>query len=166
MKKLLFFTGLSLILCSGFCFHKFYVSHTQIEYNTAEKSLQVSVKIFTDDLETALKKAGYPDTYLGTEKQHPAATSRVNEYLEKGFTLMIPGEKYARHFVGFEKEADVTWCYIEYNGLKKTPESVNITSTLLTEVFSDQINIIDMKINGKQHTEMLTRTSNNVVITP
>ncbi len=41
---------------TAFSLHPYYMSVTEIEYKPAEKEVQVACKIFTDDLEEALKK--------------------------------------------------------------------------------------------------------------
>ena len=37
--------------------HAFHTSLTEIQYNAKEKSLEISIRMFTDDLEAALTKA-------------------------------------------------------------------------------------------------------------
>jgi hypothetical protein len=54
MKKLLFF--ISIILLCSFSMHKFYVSMYQVNYNANAKRIEITTRIFIDDINTALEK--------------------------------------------------------------------------------------------------------------
>ena len=59
MKKNLlrfFLPLLSIVLLSSFAWHKFYVSVTQIDYVPNKKRIEITHRIFIDDLEKALEK--------------------------------------------------------------------------------------------------------------
>jgi len=62
-----------LVVFSSFSAHKFYVSVTQVVYNEATKTIELSSRIFIDDLEKALQKRHQTKLYLDTPKQHPEA---------------------------------------------------------------------------------------------
>lgn len=66
MKKALFFTVLLslLFLTSSFVTHKFYLSVYQIEHNTTKKRVEVTARIFIDDIEKAMKDKYKKDFYL------------------------------------------------------------------------------------------------------
>ena len=60
MKKkfLRYFTPIILVvLLSSFAWHKFYVSVTQIDYVPNKKRIEITHRIFIDDLEKALEKS-------------------------------------------------------------------------------------------------------------
>ena len=70
--RFLFFGSLILIF-TGFS-HKFYVSLVQVQFNPENKALEITMKIFTDDLEYAI--SGSKLSYgLGTETEPPQADS-------------------------------------------------------------------------------------------
>ena len=56
VRRLSFLTVFTLCL-TAFSFHPYYMSVTEFVYNPAEKEVQVSCKIFTDDLEETLRLA-------------------------------------------------------------------------------------------------------------
>jgi hypothetical protein len=55
VRRLFFLTAIAFGLMA-FSLHPYYMSVTEFEYKPAEKEVQVSCKIFTDDLEATLKK--------------------------------------------------------------------------------------------------------------
>lgn len=55
--------------------HPFFVSMTDIKYNPNDKDLEISVRIFTDDLENVLRK--YTTTKV--DILHPADQEQMNQ---------------------------------------------------------------------------------------
>jgi hypothetical protein len=47
-------------------------------------------------------------------------------------------------FIGKEVEVDVTWIYAEIP-LTEAPTSLRLQNSILTELFSDQVNIVNFK---------------------
>ena len=68
MKTKLFSLVVFLIL-QAFTSHKYYVSTTHINYIPQSESLQITLHVFTDDMEELLVTSIIPPTHgLGTEK--------------------------------------------------------------------------------------------------
>ena len=107
----------------SFTGHKFYVSHYRIDYK--DNSLQLTAKIFTDDLEKVISTPNR--SYRINEKESTDTLNRVlNAYLQKHLRLKADGSPVTLQWVGFEKEADVTWLYLEMGSLKKAPASLHV----------------------------------------
>ncbi len=73
--------------------HPFYMSVTEIRYNQPRKSLEVSCRIFTDDLENALKKYNKTSLDIIKPKDRPAVDSMIARYLRQHFALSADGKK-------------------------------------------------------------------------
>src|SRR5687768_6597088 len=58
-------------------FHPFFVSTTEINHNAADKNLEISCRIFTDDFETTLTKAYQSKVDLFKPKD----TAAVDRYI-------------------------------------------------------------------------------------
>ena len=57
MNKLkLLIATCTLVLICGFSVHKFYVGVFQVDYFKEKKSVQITARLFIDDLEKALQK--------------------------------------------------------------------------------------------------------------
>ncbi|MCF6333363.1 MAG: hypothetical protein L3J11_08765 [Draconibacterium sp.] len=62
--------------------HPFYVSICQVDYNKENQSLEISVKIFANDLLVALEKAGATKIFLGEKKENPETDKFIFNYLK------------------------------------------------------------------------------------
>ena len=139
----------SVLLSVNLLWHPFHVSVTDIQHNAQEKSVQVSQKIFLDDLEVGLKKF-YKLEYLDTYKpEDPVALdSLVGKYLKRKVFFTINGKEHSFKYLGSEVEGDARWCFYEITGVEKV-DKVDITNVTLMEVFDDQQNIVHFKSKGK-----------------
>ena len=84
LKTLLLRYSVILILAPLFAFtlmHKFYVSVTNIQYSEEDNSLQITSRIFIDDLENVLEERYGVIMNLATEKE----SGEANFYIEKSF---------------------------------------------------------------------------------
>lgn len=125
--------------------HDFHVSKCMVEYSAPDRALQVSMHLFIDDLEEALRREGADKLYICTNKEAPTAEAHMLTYLQKHFQLVVNGQSYDYEFIGKELSEDLqaVWCYLEITGLSKV-ESLTITNDILMEVFDDQRNIINI----------------------
>jgi hypothetical protein len=105
--------------------------------------MEVSMRIFPDDLDRALLQKTGIQTQLGTELEAPSADSLLGAYLLECFSVKINGEKAEFHFLGKEPEADAIWCYLESEPVSQ-PQTVSIFHDLLTEIFPEQVNIVQV----------------------
>ncbi|WP_212568036.1 DUF6702 family protein [Dyadobacter psychrophilus] len=135
--------------------HDYHVSVTQMQYNPALKTFEVSIRMFTDDLERALSQRGLAQ---GNEKQRVVIKNDdkndplVERYVLKSFVLTDSQKKpVAIKYVGKEQEEDATWVYLEIpfqgplNGCK-------LQNSTLMEVFDDQVNMTNIKNASEKRT--------------
>jgi hypothetical protein len=125
--------------------HDFHVSKCLVEYNEAERALQVSMHIFIDDLEEALRRQGADQLFICTEREAADAETHLQRYLEQNFRLQANGEPVAYEFLGKEISDDLAavWCYLEVTGVDRL-EQLTVTNRILTEVYDDQKNIVSV----------------------
>lgn len=133
--------------------HEFYVSITDIRYNANNESLEITFKIFTDDFEKALETVNGERIFIGTDKEHKETDAFIEKYLKKSFSVSVDNRGYDLVYIGKEVEIDMTYCYIEVLGVNNI-EEIEVTSTLLTDVFDGQKNIVHIK-KGKIKRSML-----------
>jgi len=126
--------------------HDFHVSSTYGEFK--DQNLQFTAKVFTDDLEEAIEKLSQQKMALGSPDEPKNASKLIAQYLEKNFSLELNGEKQALKFVGFEVELDITYLYFEYT-FAQAPKSFTVKNTLLFSSFTDQSNLVNIKLNDK-----------------
>ena len=136
--------------------HPYHVSVCDIVYNQEAQAIQISQRIFLDDLEEALQLSNDDPKFILMEDS-TTSHQYLEAYFQEHFTLVINGDQAAYDFLGGEIEDDAIWCYIEVAEVSKL-ESIALTSTLLTEVFDDQKNLVHFKVSGDKKSFILTET--------
>lgn len=124
--------------------HDFHVSTTYGEFKT--KQLQLTTKIFTNDLEAVLEELNAQKMALGTPQENKAAQTFIAAYLKNNFSLDLNGQVQKLKFIGFEVELDITYIYFEYN-FSEVPKEFTVKNTLLFNSFNDQSNLVNIKLN-------------------
>jgi hypothetical protein len=132
-----------LLIGGGWLMHKFYVSLTEVRYNPATERIEVSMRIFPDDLDRALLQKTGIHTQLATELEPPGADSILMDYLLESFYIVVNGEAAPLHYLGKEQEADAIWCYLESEKIAQ-PVTLKVYQKLLTERFDEQVNIVQV----------------------
>jgi hypothetical protein len=133
-------------------FHKFHVSVTQIEYNQKEQCAEITIRVFADDLENALSQHAKRRVKLdpATANKDKQVGETVLAYLRSAFEMKTKtGRPVKFGWVGMEWQADMFWLYVEgklTNGL----EGAQLRNKVFQELFDDQVNIVNSKIDGKQ----------------
>ena len=137
--------------------HEFHLSKCIIECNDEAKAIQVSLHIFIDDLEEALRQQGADKLFICTEKESAKAEKYMNRYLQKHFVLVVNEEKVEYEFIGKEisKDLAAVWCYFEVKDITEV-KNIDLKYDLLMEVFDDQRNIISLTVNDKEEFIMLS----------
>ncbi len=119
--------------------HKFYTSLTEIEYNRGTHTFEISMRIFIDDLQLALKEFHGKAIDDNIEKHKEV----ISEYLKENFTVKVNDLSMPVNYLGGELEMDVLWVYMEIEDIPETITHIDITNKVLIEVFHDQINIVN-----------------------
>ena len=134
--------------------HPLYISVTEINHNPKDKILEISCKMFTNDLEAALEKMAKIHVDLSAAKDKGASDKLIGEYVERHLRLKIDGKAAALHFVGSEKENDGTWSYFQVNDVPAV-KRIDATNDLLYDSFSQQIGIMHVTVGGQRKSTRL-----------
>ena len=154
MRSILFY---SVFISVYLSFHDFHVSVTDMEHNANNKSVEISHRLFIDDLENALKKFHKTediDTYNPSDPYK--LDSLIGEYLKAKVFVNIDGKDSKFNYLGSEVESDARWCYYEILEVESV-SSVEVTNVALMDIFEDQQNIIHFKFNNKTKSYKLDR---------
>ena len=162
MKKFVFKKRYFIILCviavtltSSFSmFHKFYVSVTQVEYVKEKQSLQFISRIFIDDFENMLQKRFDEAVILNNGKDSEQTQLYIQKYLKDKIKVSINGKTETITYIGNEYENDIMYCYFEIENIPEI-ETIQVTNEVLFDLFSDQQNIMRLKINDTHKTFVL-----------
>ena len=130
----------------------------QVNYAPEKKMLQVTSRIFIDDLNKALKTKYAVTTHLGESAETTEDVALMNKYLSEHFTIKVNGNKKVLVYVNKELENNVVVGYYKINDIPKI-NSLSIQNTALMDVYADQQNIIQTTFNGKKQSLLLTKES-------
>ncbi len=147
-----FFTGI--FLYAVLWIHPFYISMTDIVYKPNTKTLQVSVRIFTDDFEKTLRKNCNCKVDLSLSDNKAAMNTLVQQYILQHLNIQVNGKTATLTYKGYAKEEESTWSYFEATSIS-TPKKISITNSLLYDYKEEQINMLHITANGKEQTEKL-----------
>lgn len=129
--------------------HPFYISVCQVDHNPDTGALEMSFRIFMDDLELALETMGTERLHLGTEREAEKADIYIGRYLARHVVIEINGRRVSAAFLGKEVDPDAIWCYVEVENIPVL-ESITMTNSLLLETFEDQVNLVHVNANGQK----------------
>lgn len=132
--------------------HAFHASISSVVYNPRSAHLEVTIKLFTEDLESALKKRYHKDFYLENGTGGPADS--IEKYILQQFKVEQCYKNPQTQFIGYETEYDLTFVYLEISGAQFNP-SFSITNTTFFELFDDQSNIVTIDWNNQRKSAFL-----------
>ena len=144
--------------------HKFYTSLTEIDYLTDKREIQVALKIFTDDLEDAIKKDDGKQLYLDTSKEIENTDAYLKKYLLNNFTIKIKEKQQTMQYAGKEYIDDATWVYFKYSDLPKRIKSISITNNVIISLHRKQKNLINFKKDRKLFKSSILKKGSSTMI--
>jgi hypothetical protein len=160
--KSLFF-GLFILLAFGFhsLKHPFYISVVDIKHDAKQQSLNISVKLFTNDIEEALKKTTSKSIDLLNPKNKAEMETELMTYIKKRLSISLNNKATNIDFIGYEKEEDAIWAYLE---IKKVglPKNIKIDTKLLYDFLPQQSNIIHAEVNGVKKSSKVNNPDSKV----
>jgi hypothetical protein len=125
--------------------HPFYVSVTEIRHNAAQQELQVSSRIFYDDLERTLKTEYKTPVDILHPADRKAVDGLIADYLGKHLRIVIDGKPLALHYLGYQIEEDAAWCFLEVKGVAGV-KKVHIINDILYTEHPEQINMMHVVV--------------------
>ncbi|MFT7164002.1 MAG: hypothetical protein ACI9CZ_000565 [Flavobacterium sp.] len=160
MKKTIFylFFAIFFVTLTSFSVHKFYMGIYQINYAPEKKMLQITARIFVDDLDKALEKKYNKKLHLGSEAESSAELPLLKNYLAEKFSIKINGKPGQMNFLSKELEGDVLVCYLSISGVSKI-NSLETSNSVLTDWNSEQQNITHFSILGEKQSFLFTESS-------
>jgi hypothetical protein len=137
---------------AGKTLHPFFVSVTEINHNAKEKDLEITCKIFVEDMEATLEKNYKAKVDLSV--QSPQADRFIRDYIGRHLLLAVEGKRVTLAYVGFEKQSESVYCYFHVPQtafLKK----LSVTNSLLHDFTDRQVNILHAASGGKRQSVKL-----------
>jgi len=144
---------------NAYIFHPFYVSVTEMTFNSKTKSIEISCKMFAEDMEDVLKQNYKTGVDLSNNKQQSQNNKMVNDYIVKHLALNIDSKPVNYKFIGFEKDKESVYCYLEVLDVPAI-KKLAVNNSILYDYKKEQINIVHVIINGNRTSTKLDYPKN------
>jgi hypothetical protein len=152
---------LALFLFITTFFHPFFVSVIEAEYYKKENLVGISCKIFTDDLETSLKKSsGQSVDIINGDKN--ANRQKMMAFFPKHLKVKINNKAYNYEVLGYEIDKDAAFVFLEIKNTGE-PTRFEINTDLLYDLDKSQVNLIHFIKNGDRKTQRLTNPNTSAI---
>ena len=163
MKSKFFFLLFVSVGLLSFNVHKYYLSLTQIKFKEEQKSVQIIINVFMDDIELALNKDYNIDLQLTTKTELKDNNVYFEKYLKDKLQFKINGEFQVYNYLGKEYDGDLVFFYLEIQNIASIT-TIEVTNNILTFHFPTQQNLIKSKVGAKNKSVLLTKENANSVL--
>lgn len=163
MKSKFFFLLFVSVGLLSFNVHKYYLSLTQIKFKEEQKSVQIIINVFMDDIELALNKDYNIDLQLTTKKELKDNNVYFEKYLKDKLQFKINGESKVYNYLGKEYDGDLVFFYLEIENIASIT-TIEVANNILTFHFPTQQNLIKSKVGEKNKSVLLTKENANSVL--
>ncbi|MEP0212537.1 MAG: DUF6702 family protein [Cellulophaga sp.] len=141
--------------------HKYYVSVTSVKYSDKEHTLQITSRVFIDDFDELLKQRYDVKSNLATKNENPLAEDYIKKYMKQKFHIYINGKEVEVTYLGKEYDVDNVVMYLEVQNIKlEDLKTIEAESTVLTDIYEEQKNIVHFKFLKNKKSVVLTRGNN------
>jgi len=144
--------------------HPFHVSICEIDHDEKTNALQITHRIFLDDLEEGLNAFYNENLDLLNPKDPDKINRLVEDYLSSRFAVIVNGKVKKIDYLGNEMGKDVMWCYMEITKVKKL-NTIEIEDKVLFETFDNQSNIIHVDYRNQIKSLRLVSNKSRDLIT-
>ena len=148
-----------LVLGASMTPHPYHVSYTQIHYYGKKDHITVSVEMFTDDLEREVKTMYHLDKLFLGDSLTPTSDSAITAYCMEHLNIYTDEKKLSTPiFLPSESNPDRTTIYFEFENVVPF-NTLTLRCNLLTSLFKDQQNIIEVNFDSIQKKALLNSKS-------
>lgn len=135
------------------------MSITHVNYIEKQKAVQITLRVFIDDLQTELNLESTTDQIeLATDREPKNIDITYHTYLKEKFKININSTEKEFEYLGKKYDHDMVVFYIEIPDIEHI-KSIQIQNTILCDLYSEQENILRTDINNIKKSHILTKNS-------
>ena len=137
--------------------HPFHLSKCHIKYKELDRTLELSLVLFVDDFEDALKEISTDGRLnLCNDLKKERTLKLIEQYLYNHLSINDTHQQLPALYIGSECSNNglTIWSYIEYK-TTEIPKSIHIKNDILISLFADQKNIVDVELSKGHLVERL-----------
>lgn len=153
-QVILMISALLMLLITAASVHPIFVSVTEIEHNAKESRLEISCRIFSNDIEAALRS----QTKLKLDVLHPSDKHQMDQllsgYIAAHLKLWVNDKPLSIQYLGYEKDEEAIRVYLMVENVKNV-KTLKVDDTILYEYQSEQISLIHVTVEGERKSTKL-----------
>ena len=123
--------------------HQFFISNTELHYKEDIQKLEITIEVFTHDIDLILENKNFKVISLGTEKEEKEIDIFLVDYLSDNFII----QEYAWTYLGKEVGDNYTYFYLEITDFSLSAK-ISILNTIFMDVYARQRNMVNF-YNGE-----------------
>lgn len=127
--------------------HPLHLSVSDIYHNQEKNTLEISQRLFVDDLEDAIRKETGGKADILQPKDPELLSQIIGKYVLQHFSVYLNKEEAPLRYLGYELEEEAVWVYLEVPGVREF-KTISVRNTSFFELFDDQLNLINVKKNA------------------
>ena len=127
--------------------HDYYVSSTELVYVSEKEQVQLTTRIFIDDLEAFFNAQAEVSVQLSPDLDSNRIDSLVQDFFESNFQLIFDEKVVPINYLGRQYKEDQILIFAEVNNVSP-PHSFEIHNTILISFREGQQNIIHFKTSS------------------
>jgi hypothetical protein len=159
MKLLIFF---SLLINN---YHPVHVAFTNVDHNKEKQEMVIMSRIFYDDLDLAIFNKYQIQLNLGKENQNPESNKYLHKYYNDQVDIKINNKIISDKDIQLTKmEIDDLSILLYFKISVKKVQSFECKNNILSDLYSDQSNLMIIKISNKEESFRLTNNNNVVTL--
>ena len=133
--------------------HRFYASFTQVDLRDKTKTIEITHRLFTHDVEDLLRLKLGNASSLTDEEIEPI----LKAFVEGSFALFdSQGKRLPLIWIGMEYKTDNVYLYQEAP-LPAEPSEITLINRLFMDLFEDQKNTVNVEWNDQIHTRIFVK---------
>ena len=130
--------------------HPIYVSMTNMDIDAQKGDIELSIRIFTDDLETVLHNKYNVHGWIGSESEHQDSRRLLTEYVNDRFRVVVNNDiRIELATDSITIVGDMLWFNMT-GSAKQTIKQIEIYNLLLLDFFSNQKNLMIIGTGANQ----------------
>jgi len=133
----------------------FHTANIKVDYEQETGTLNITARTFTDQLEKV----------VGTDVSNKSTfENKLKSYVNNNLDLKVNGKSLGTSYYGYQVNDKSTRIFFKFENVSDI-NSIELKISLLTDVFSDQQNIVTFDVKNKKNTTFLTKQNTVVSLT-
>jgi hypothetical protein len=148
----------TLLLTTVLFFHPVHVTLTSLDFNSGKGVFKVFVKMYYDDFLRDCKLGGIREENIDFSHNDSASFSVMEKYMSENIKVEVNDRQLEGKLLNVEVGDNEVSINLEYGKVKK-PRTVSVTNLIMTKLYSDQANMLIVRVNDFEEGVRLTSGS-------